>query len=115
MIHQIYLDKKQEISVARFLLIRFKCPHCREFVKAIKLRNLRLPVDRRIEIIDCFAWEDYGVKLEAIMDKFEELGEGYPLCFLTKEGINRGIILQPANPDILKTYLDKFLEDEFIF
>ena len=114
MIQYIHLDKKQEPSVSRFLLVKFKCPNCREFVKAIKLINLKLPVDRRIEIIDFFAWEEYGVELEPIMRKFKELEEGFPLCFLTKEGINIGILLQPASPETLKIYLNKFFEDEYL-
>lgn len=115
MMQKLFLSQRTEPSVTRFLLVKFKCPNCREFIKAIKLINLRLPVDRRIEIIDFFAWEDYGVELEPIMKKFkEELEEGYPICFLTKEGINQGIILQPASPSILKIYLNEFFKEEFL-
>lgn len=113
---ELLIEKPNSTDVARFLLVRFKCPYCREFQKAIKLINLRLPVNRRIKIVDCMHWENYRVKLEPIMDKFSsKLFSGYPLCFITKEGIEQGIILEPSDADMLKTYLNKFLEEEFIY
>lgn len=117
MIQNLMIDKPDNLNVARFLLVKFKCPFCRDFEKAIKMINLKLPIERRIQIIDCMHWERYGIQLEPIMRKFEKdgLNDGYPLCFITKEGIEQGLILEPTTPDILKSYLNKFLEEEFKF
>lgn len=116
MIKNLLIEKENNLKVARFLLVRMGCSRCREFQKALKQINLRLPVNKRIQIIDCMHWENHGVKLELIMDKFSDKEfSGYPLCFLTKEGIEQGIILEPDDSEILKIYLNKFLEDEFIY
>ena len=92
----------------RFLLVRSGCPHCREFLKAINTINIKLPFDKKIKIIDCANWENYGLILEPIMEKFEKDGlkEGYPLCFID------GIIIEPSNKDVLKVYINKLLEED---
>ncbi|HEY0090073.1 MAG TPA: hypothetical protein VGB37_14600 [Candidatus Lokiarchaeia archaeon] len=114
---ELFMDKPSKLNVARFLLVKFGCPYCRNFQKSIQLINLRLPIDKRIKVVDCMYWERYGVQLEPIMKKFEKdgLNEGYPLCFLTKDGIENGITLEPSSPEMLKAYLNKFLEEEFIY
>jgi len=91
----------------RYLLTRSGCEHCLEFIKAIKLINIKLAIDKKIQIIDCGSWEDNLVDLEPIMKKFSsELKEGYPVCYID------GILIQPSPPDILKTYITKLVEDD---
>ncbi len=94
----------------RFLLVRSGCPHCREFLKAIRIVNLKLPLEKKIKIIDCAEWENYGIIIEPVMEKFEKDGlkEGYPLCFID------GIIIEPAPKDVLKVYVEKLLEEDLI-
>jgi len=107
---------EEEGMVARFLLTKFKCGFCREQKKAIKMPNLKLPINKRIQEKDCMHWERWGVKLEPIMDKFEGSGlEGYPHLFFTKFGIEQGVQLEPAERFLTETYLNKFLEDEFVY
>ena len=98
-----------------FVLVRAMCPHCRSFEKAIMQVNRELPRDNQIQIIDCRFWEEYNVKLEPLMEKLEDAGlsEGYPFCFLVTDEENlNGIVLEPAEPNILKSYLLSLLQDK---
>lgn len=102
---RLYITNK----MANYLMTRRGCPHCRAFIKAIKLINIKLPVEKRIQIVDCFAWENYGIELEPIMRKFsKELKEGYPICYIN------GILVEPSPPDVLKAYISKLLEEDLI-
>ena len=100
-------------TAVRFLLTRKGCPHCRDFIKAVQPINQKLPVHKRIEIIDGWDWEEHGVMMEPILEKFNKEGlseEGYPLCYLD------GLILDNnfSTPDVLNAFLNKFLEEDII-
>lgn len=92
----------------RYLLVKRGCPYCLDFAKAVRIINMKLSMEKRIQIIDCWLWEEYGVKLEPIMDKFKKdgLAEGFPFCFID------GLIVEPAPTDVLKVYLTKLLEED---
>lgn len=92
-----------------FLLVRSKCPHCREMMKVIKKINFKLPVEKQINIFDGYIWEKYGIVTNPILLKFRDLlkrKEGYPLCYL------EGNIVEPSDPKILYNYLIKFFEED---
>ena len=96
---------------SRFLLVRTGCPFCREAIKVISKLNLKLPIEKRIRIIDCYEWESYGLKNIPIMDVFNKMGlkEGYPFFYLD------GIITEPfPTSEQLKIFLKTFLKSEFI-
>ncbi|MHA1329739.1 MAG: hypothetical protein ACTSR2_01555 [Candidatus Hodarchaeales archaeon] len=95
----------------RFLLVRRGCPVCRSFIKVISKINLRLPIEKRIRIIDCYEWEEFGVKNIPLMDKLEQegLSEGFPFFYID------GIIVEPfPTTEQIKIFLETYLKDEFI-
>lgn len=95
----------------RFLLVRRKCPYCRQMIKVINKLNLNMTIEKRIRIIDCFEWEEFGVRNIPLMDKLEKdgLSEGFPFLYLD------GLIIEPAvDEEQLKIFLTTFLKEDII-
>lgn len=96
---------------SRFLLTRRGCSHCLNAKRVVSKLNLRLPIDKRIKIVDCFEWEEFGLRNVPIMEIFEKMGlnQGYPFLYVD------GCVVEPApTPEVLKTFLTKFLQGDFI-
>jgi len=94
----------------RFLLVRRGCPICRMFIKEINMINLVLPPDKKIEIIDCYRWEEFGIKIP-LMEKLEKdgLSEGFPFFYI--DGV---VVDVPPTREQLRIILKNFLKDELI-
>ena len=94
----------------RYLIVEIGCPRCREFLKAVSLVNMKLPPEKKIQIVEQWAWENFGTQLFEIAEKFnqEGLSGGYPFCYID------GIIVEPTNRHLLREYLNKLLEEDFI-
>lgn len=91
----------------RYLLVKNGCPHCREFRKAIRLINLFLPIDAKIQEIECSSWENYGIMINPIMSKFEKHGfNGYPYCIID------GIVVEPSSPEIIKAHIKSLVSED---
>ncbi|MBU0959422.1 MAG: hypothetical protein KKB31_05750 [Nanoarchaeota archaeon] len=95
----------------RFLLVRKGCPHCRKVMKVVNRINPKLPFDRKIKIIDCFEYEEFGLKNIPLMNVFGSIGlnEGYPFFYL--DGI---VVEPPPTPEQLNIFLKTFLKKELI-
>lgn len=96
---------------SRFLLTRRGCPFCNQAIKVINRINPKLPIDKRIRIVDCANWEDFGVRDIPLMDIFDKLGlnDGYPFLYID------GIVIEPApTQEILKTLLLSMLKEDLI-
>lgn len=97
--------------MTRVLLVESSCPGCKEYLKVIPKINLRLPIDKRIKIIDCFEWEQFGFKSHPIMDNFDRDDfQDYPLLYL-----NGILITGVLWAEQLKIFLEKYLEEDFLF
>ncbi len=97
--------------MTRVLLIRRGCSGCREYLRVLPKINLRLPIEKKIKVIDCFEWEQFGLKSHPIMDKFsEEDFEDYPLLYL--DGI---LVTGAVWAEQLKIFLENYLKGDFLF
>jgi len=97
--------------MTRVLLVESSCPGCKEYLKVIPKINLRLPIEKRIKIIDCFEWEQFGFKSHPIMDNFDRDDfQDYPLLYL-----NGILITGVLWAEQLKIFLEKFLEKDFVY
>ena len=91
----------------RALFIKSSCPFCRMALMPIEEINAKLPIGKRIDVIDCKDWENFGLKTLPIMDKFKF--DGYPTLFL--DGIEIKNILAK---DQLRSFLNGYFEKEKI-
>ena len=97
--------------MARILLVEQGCPGCLEYLRVLPKINLRLPIEKRIKIIDCFEREQFGLKSHPIMDKFEEEDfRDYPLLLLDNILVT-GVIWAEQ----LKIFLETYLQEDFLF
>ena len=95
----------------RLLLIRKGCRGCREYLRVLPKINLRLPIDKKIKIIDCFEWDEFGMKSHPIMDSFKrEDFTDYPLLYL-----NGILITGVLFAEQLRIFLEQYLKEDFIY
>ena len=96
----------------RFLMVKRGCDKCRPISKIVNSKiNPRLPTEKTIKIIDCYEWEEFGVRNIPLMDKLEKIGlhMGYPFLFVD------GIIIEPTPlPEQMQMLLERLLNKEFI-
>lgn len=97
--------------MSRFLLTEAGCPFCRDATSVITRINLRLPADKRINIIDCTNWEQFGIMDKPIMKKLEKEGFNYyPFLYL------EGQIIEPApTPEMLKKVIEVSLKEDLLY
>ncbi len=95
----------------RILMTRRSCPYCRQMIRVINKINLKLPVDKRIQIIDCWEHEEFGLNNLPIINKLESSGlkEGYPFLF-----IDGCVIDNATTQEQMEILLNTFLNDDFI-
>ena len=95
--------------VTRFIITRRGCEICREWLRVIERVNLKMPLSKRVHVIDGFEWEEMRLKDNALIKKFEKegLSHGYPFCYLD------GMVVEPANSILLKTFLESYLNKDF--
>ena len=95
----------------RVLLIKKGCNGCREYLRVLPSINLRLPIEKKIKIIDCFEWEEFGMKSHPIMDSFNPNDfTDYPLLYL-----NGILITGVLFAEQLKIFLERYLKEDFIY
>ena len=70
---------------------------------------MKLPVHKRIRVIDAWQHEEFGLDNIPLLSKFEEKDfQGYPFCYLD------GIIVEPAQFEILEAFLQGYLKEDFM-
>jgi len=93
----------------RLIAIRRGCEMCREWIGIVNRINMRLPRQKRIEIIDNYLWEELRISLYPILDRFDEsLFNSYPLVYLDGRIVTDGI------KEVIKPYLNGFFKEEFV-
>lgn len=96
--------------MSRFLLTKRGCSHCRDTVRVVNRLNLRLPIDRRITIMDLWEYEEFGLKSNPLIAKFSKEGfDSYPFFYVD------GIIIDiTPTPEQLKILLETYLKEDFV-
>ena len=96
----------------RMIIVRRKCPFCRDAIKVINKINLNLPLDKRIDVIDAWQWEEFGVDSLPILKKLEKDGlmEGFPLLIID------GVRIEPApTSEQMDILLKTYLKEDFLY
>ena len=99
----------QQFRKYRILFIKQKCEHCRKVIGFIERINSKLPIDKRVRVIDCTMYQDYGILNDPLIQLFSKSFDGYPTAFIS------GIKVSGANSRVeIETYINDLLEDDFI-
>jgi len=99
----------------RLFLVKRGCPFCREAIPVINMVNKKLQYDKRIEIKDCWEFEEFKWDNLSLMEKLEKAGfDGYPYLYVD------GVIIGNAKglcstPEQLQVMLETMFKKEFLF
>lgn len=91
----------------RIGFIKSLCEHCRKILMPVVEINSKLPVGKRIRMINLDDWENFGMKLNPIQNHLPF--DGYPTLFLNSIKINNIL-----SKDQLRSFLDGYFEREKI-
>lgn len=93
--------------MVRVLLTRTGCMGCNEFMKVLPSINLRLPIEGRIRVINCFEFEEWAIKNHPILDRITF--RDYPVLYLD------GILIEGvAWAEQIKIFLESYFKEEFV-
>ncbi|MEK6878722.1 MAG: hypothetical protein AABY22_03895 [Nanoarchaeota archaeon] len=85
------------------------CQHCRVWKEFIERINMKLPVNKRIKMVDCTYFQKYGILTDNLISLYNKHFSGFPTIFIGS------IKISGANSRIeAETYLKALLEEEFI-
>ena len=107
------------LSEGRFLFVVNDCEHCGVWKSFIERINAELKFDKRIQVIDCTDYHDFGITTNPIIKLFTQYIKGeYPILFYQgarKDGTNTRV---EAEAWLRAMLHDDFLEpryNEFMF
>ena len=107
---KIYDPIRELFLKSRILFIIEGCYYCRMYKSFIGRININLPVNKRIELIDCSDYHDNKIRTDKRIELFMKYYEGsYPTLF-----IDGGIIRGANSVEELKAWLKGRLKDEFL-
>lgn len=93
----------------RIVFVTRGCPHCRILMEFIERINYKLPIDKRIQIVDCTLYQSYGIATNNLILLYSKHFDGFPTLFLGNTKISG------SHTRIeYETFLHDYLEDEFI-
>lgn len=91
----------------RILFYKDGCHRCR-ILYFIPRINEKLPPGKKIKMIECTAYDRYGIPTDPLQILFSKLFTGYPTAFIDGE------IIDGANSKIeSEEYFQSLLEDDF--
>lgn len=74
-----------------FLFVKDGCDYCKIAKKAVNKINLKLPIIKQIQIVDCTYYDNYGIINDPILNLFRDKINAFPTLFINgtkKEGAN---------------------------
>jgi len=102
-------NPNEKVFTNRILLVRRHCPYCNNAIKVVNKLNFKLPLNKQIQIVDGFLWDEFRVSTEPTMDALVDKGfDSYPFFML------EGAIIKPTPiPELLKRFLLVRLREDF--
>ena len=93
----------------RVLFVIQGCQHCRVWLEFIERINAKLPIHKRIKIVDCTYYQNYHILTDQLIALYNKHFDGFPCMFIGNlkiSGMNSRIEAEE--------YLSSLLEEEFI-
>ncbi|MEM3075069.1 MAG: hypothetical protein QW727_03970 [Candidatus Pacearchaeota archaeon] len=66
----------------RVIFILQGCYYCRKVMPIIERINMKLPIDKRIKIIDCSLYNNYGIIDNPLIEMYGKHFDGFPTLFI---------------------------------
>lgn len=94
---------------SRVAFIIQRCPHCRTLCEFIERINMKLPFNKRIDVIDCTQFQNFGIINDQRILLYSKHFDGYPCIFLGNQRIPG-----TNTREEIEAFLNAYLKDEFI-
>lgn len=92
----------------RILLKKRQCPICINYLGVVQRINARLPIDKRIQVVDTSDYEEHGINLSPIINHLQ--WSGTPTLFIN--GIK---VVGATTKEHIRGFLESFLKEEFLY
>ena len=107
---KIFDPKRELLLKSRLLFTINDCEHCKLYLRFIQRINAKLPLDKRITVINCSNYHDYDIIDDRRIPIFiNYYGGSYPTLF-----INGGIIKGANSQAELEAWIKARLEYDFV-
>jgi len=94
---------------SRILFIRSKCPFCGKWLEFIERLNLNLPIDKRIKVVNCAKFDEFGIVDHPLILKYRKYIDGYPLLFFEGQKISGA-----NSREELEAFIKVKMSDDFL-
>lgn len=102
--------KRDFYSSIRVLFILNSCSHCREYAKFIETLNMKLPMDKKIKVVNVTNYYDFGIIDDPLIMVFKKYLEGgFPVLFFDSMRLDGS-----RNVEELKRFMYTLVFDELI-
>ena len=64
------------------------CPHCRGILEFISKINLKLPIEKRIKLVECGIYQRNGIVTDPLQLLYNEKFNGFPTIFIGNIQLN---------------------------
>lgn len=94
----------------RIAIVKMSCPACLELKKVLPAINMRLPLEKKIRIIDNTSLEVFGIKNDFIQDKLDDENfQAYPIVY-----IDGAMIIGAVESYLLKIHIEQIVSEDLI-
>ena len=107
---KIFDPRRELLLKSRILFTINGCEYCKHYLRFIQAVNSKLPMNKRISVVNCTNYHDYGIVDDRRIPIFLEYYQGsYPTLF-----INGGIIRGANSQEELEAWVKARLEEDFV-
>lgn len=101
--------KKELLEKSRVLFVKNGCPYCRLYYYFIEELNFNLPIEKRIKVINCSSYEQFGVAESYLIEIFAPYFNSYPTLFIDGRKVSGSNTLEE-----LESWCKSYLSKDFI-
>ena len=93
----------------RVVFVLQRCNYCKKVLEFIERLNMRLPIEKRIRVINCTFWQYYEIMTDPLIALYNKYIDGFPTICID------GIRINGVNSKIeIEAYLYSLLQKDFI-
>lgn len=101
--------KREILKKSRVLFTKEGCQYCRVYSFFIESMNMKLPIEKRVKVVNCDSFDNYGVPSNFLIPIFSPYFDGYPTLFIDGHKLSGSNTIYEV-----ESWLYSYLTDEFI-
>lgn len=98
------------------LFVINSCEHCRLWKEFIEKKNMKLPLDKQIQVIDCTRYYEFGIIDHPLIIKYKKKLGSFPIFMYHKRDTKKIFTLEGGNTrEELEDFINGLFYNEFKF